>query len=97
MVRESSTAPSVVTPVRSSLTRRESLASRCGGWTYTDAPLGWVGHAPLFIVVAEAAMFASAYYWVRRESATGGIGIGLTIIASYAGVYYLFTRLAAMA
>ncbi|QLD86994.1 hypothetical protein HWV23_15100 [Natronomonas halophila] len=72
----------------------ESLASRGGGWTYTDAPLGWVGHAPLFVLVAEAAMFASVYYWVRRDSVTGGIGIGMTVIASYAGVYYLFTLLA---
>lgn len=72
----------------------ESLASRGGGWFYTDAPLGWVGHAPLFILVAEAAMFATAYYWVRRDSVTGGLGIGTTIVASYVGIYYLFTLLA---
>lgn len=72
----------------------ESLASRGGGWTYTTAPLAWIGHAPLFIVVAEAIMFASIYYWVKRNSITGGVGIGATIIASYVGVYYLFEAFA---
>lgn len=72
----------------------ESLASRGGGWTYTTAPLGWIGHAPLFIVVAEAAMFASVYYWVKQDSVPGGIGMGATIVASYVVVYYLFVVLA---
>jgi len=68
----------------------ESLASQGGGWTYLTAPLGWIGHAPLFIVVAEAVMFASSYYWVRKNALVGGIGIGCTINISYVGVYYLF-------
>jgi hypothetical protein len=68
----------------------ESLASQGGGWTYLTAPLGWIGHAPLFIVVAEAVMFASSYYWVRKNALVGGIGIGCTINVSYVGVYYLF-------
>lgn len=68
----------------------ESLASQGGGWIYTSAPLGWIGHAPLFIVVAEAVMFASSYYWARRSALVGGLGIGVTINASYVGVYYLF-------
>ncbi|WP_255153167.1 DUF6989 domain-containing protein [Halorarius halobius] len=68
----------------------ESLASQGGGWTYLTAPLGWIGHAPLFIVVAEAVMFASSYYWVRQNILVGGIGIGSTISISYVGIYYLF-------
>jgi len=68
----------------------ESLASQGGGWTYLTAPLGWIGHAPLFIVVAEAVMFATSYYWVRKNVLVGGIGIGSTITISYIGVYYLF-------
>lgn len=71
----------------------ESLASRGGGWTYTTAPLAWIGHAPLFIVIAEAVMFATVYYWVKRDSITGGLGIGATIVASYVGIYYLFVLL----
>lgn len=74
----------------------ESLASRGGGWTYTSAPLGWLIHAPLFIVVAEAVMFASVYYWVKRGPIKGGIGIGVTIVGSYIGIYYLFALLAAI-
>lgn len=73
----------------------ESLASRGGGWIYTTAPLGWIGHAPLFIVVAEAVMFGSVYYWVKQDSVTGGLGMGATIVASYVVVYYLFVVLAA--
>lgn len=72
----------------------ESLASRGGGWVYTAAPLGWIGHAPLFVVVAEALMFASVYYWARQDSIRGGIGIGTTIIVSYIGIYYQFVLLA---
>lgn len=68
----------------------ESLASQGGGWVYTAAPLAWVGHAPLFIVAAEAVMFASVFYWVRRRPLVGGFGIGLTINVSYIVVYYLF-------
>lgn len=68
----------------------ESLASQGGGWTYLAAPLGWVGDALLFIVVAEAVMFASSYYWVRKNTLVGGIGIGSTITVSYVGVYYIF-------
>lgn len=68
----------------------ESLASQGGGWVYAHAPLGWIGHAPLFIVIAEAAMFATVYYWVRRRVLIGGLGIGLTINAAYIGVYYAF-------
>jgi hypothetical protein len=68
----------------------ESLASQGGGWSYMTAPLGWVGHAPLFIVVAEAVMFASSYYWAKQDALTGGFGIGVTINLSYVGVYYLF-------
>ncbi|QLG50686.1 DUF6989 domain-containing protein [Natrinema halophilum] len=68
----------------------ESFASNGGGWVYTTAPLGWIGHAPLFIVIAEALMFATSYYWVRREWLTAGVGIGLTITVSYIVVYYLF-------
>lgn len=68
----------------------ESLASQGGGWVYTVAPVGWIGHAPLFIVIAEAIMFASSYYWVRQDPIKGGLGIGLTINVSYVAVYYLF-------
>lgn len=68
----------------------ESLASSGGGWVYTHAPLGWVGHAPLFILIAEAFMFATTFYWVRRKVVTGGLGMGLTINASYIVVYYAF-------
>lgn len=68
----------------------ESVASLGGGWTYTSAPLAWIGHAPLFVVVAEAVMFASSYYWVRKNMLVAGIGIGCTINVSYVGVYYLF-------
>lgn len=71
----------------------ESLASRGGGWVYTHAPLGWIGHAPLFIVIAEAAMFVTIYYWVRRSALVGGLGIGLTINVAYVGVYYAFVLL----
>lgn len=60
----------------------ESLVSRSGGWTYTTDPFGWIGHAPLFILVAEAAMFASAYYWVKQDSVTGGLGMGATMVLS---------------
>lgn len=74
----------------------ESLASRGGGWTYTTAPLGWIGHAPLFIVVAEAVMFATVYYWLQRKPLAGGLGMGITIVASYVGVYYLFVLVAAI-
>lgn len=71
----------------------ESLASQGGGWTYLTAPLGWIGHAPLFIVVAEAVMFASSYYWVRQNVLVGGVGIGSTISISYVGIYYLFVAI----
>lgn len=74
----------------------ESLASRGGGWVYQTAPLAWIGHAPLFIVVAEAVMFASVYYWVKQDSVTGGVGIGATIVVSYTGIYYLFVLVAAL-
>lgn len=74
----------------------ESLASQGGGWSYMSAPLEWIGHAPLFIVVAEAVMFASSYYWVKQNPVKGGIGIGLTINASYVGVYYLFVALSVL-
>lgn len=74
----------------------ESLASQGGGWTYVSAPLGWLGHAPLFIVVAEAVMFASSYYWVKQHPVKGGLGIGLTINASYVGIYYLFVALSSL-
>lgn len=74
----------------------ESLASRGGGWTYTTAPLGWIGHAPLFVVIAEAVMFTSVYYWVKQGPVKGGIGIGVTIVVSYIGIYYLFAFLAAI-
>jgi hypothetical protein len=73
----------------------ESLASQGGGWVYTHAPLGWIGHAPLFIVIAEAVMFATVYYWVRRSVLIGGVGIGLTINVAYVGVYYTFVFLTA--
>lgn len=72
----------------------ESLASRGGGWVYTHAPLGWLGHAPLFILLSEAVMFATVYYWVRQRALTGGIGIGVTINATYVGVYYAFVLIA---
>lgn len=68
----------------------ESLASRGGGWTYEAAPLGWIGHAPLFILIAEALMFATVAHWVERDWWIGGVGLGMTINASYVGVYYLF-------
>lgn len=68
----------------------ESLASQGGGWIYTTAPLGWIGHAPLFIVIAEAVMFASSYYWAKQDPLTGGLGIGITINLSYVSIYYLF-------
>lgn len=74
----------------------ESLASQGGGWVYTHAPLGWIGHAPLFIVIAEAAMFLTAYYWVQRSALIGGLGIGLTINVAYVGVYYAFVLLTAV-
>lgn len=69
----------------------ESLASRGGGWTYEAAPLGWVGHAPLFILVAEALMFATVYKWIERDWWVGGIGMGMTVNASYVAVYYIFS------
>lgn len=72
----------------------ESLASQGGGWIYTTAPLGWIGHAPLFIVVAEAVMFASSYYWAKQNSLIGGLGMGVTINLSYVSVYYLFVLVA---
>ncbi|MFB6266452.1 MAG: hypothetical protein ABEI31_02230 [Halodesulfurarchaeum sp.] len=81
-------APAVVALVSES--GFESLASRGGGWVYTVAPLGWIGHAPLFIVVAEGLMFATVAYWVRRGPLVGGLGMGTTIVASYVGVFYLF-------
>lgn len=71
----------------------ESLASTGGGWVYTHAPLGWVGHAPLFIIIAEGIMFGTTVYWVRRTVLTGGVGMGLTINVSYIGVYYGFVLL----
>lgn len=71
----------------------ESLASQGGGWVYTHAPLGWIGHAPLFIVLSEAVMFATVYYWVQKRTLIGGIGIGTTINATYVGVYYAFELL----
>jgi hypothetical protein len=61
---------------------------------YTHAPLGWLGHAPLFILLSEAVMFATVYYWVRQRALTGGIGIGVTINATYVGVYYAFVLIA---
>ncbi|QLD89599.1 hypothetical protein HWV07_11380 [Natronomonas salina] len=71
----------------------ESLASRGGGWVYTHAPLGWIGDAPLFIIFAEAIMFVTVYYWVRRSAIIGGLGIGLTINAAYIGAFYAFVLL----
>lgn len=68
----------------------ESFASQGGGWVYTTAPLGWLGEAPLFILVAEAAMFATAYYWMRRGTLTAGIGMGVSINLSYVAAYSLF-------
>lgn len=74
----------------------ESLASRGGGWVYTSAPLAWVGHAPAFVLVAEALMFATVFYWADRRPVVGGVGMGLTIDLCYAGVYYLFVFLATL-
>jgi hypothetical protein len=74
----------------------ESLASQGGGWVYAHAPLGWIGHAPLFIVLAEAVMFLTVFFWVRRSALVGGLGMGLTITLAYIGVYYALALLTAI-
>lgn len=74
----------------------ESFASQGGGWVYTTAPLGWIGEAPLFILVAEAFMFASIYFWLKQSQLSAGIGIGMTITSSYIAVYYLFVLVAGL-
>lgn len=71
----------------------ESFASHGGGWTYVAAPAAWVGNAPLFVLVAEAAMFATTIAWVRRDWVSGGLGMGASIVAAYAGTYWLFATL----
>lgn len=75
----------------------ESYAYDAGLWAYEGGPLLAIGHAPLFIVLAEGLMFATVGYWLRRGPLRGGIGFGVTIGVSYAGAYYLLAGIAALA
>lgn len=71
----------------------ESLAGLGGGWTYAIAPVGWIGHAPIFIVVAEALMFSTVYFWSNRGVLVGGLGMGVTINVAYVLTYHAFVLL----
>lgn len=72
----------------------ETGAHIAGIWTYTEAPLFMLGHAPVFIIVAEGIMFSSLFYFVKRSRPfLAGIGFGLVITASYATTYVVFSSI----
>lgn len=68
----------------------ETGAHIAGIWTYSHAPLLMIGHAPVFIIIAEGVMFATLYYFIRQVNPVlAGIGFGLVITLSYIGAYSL--------
>lgn len=73
----------------------ETGAHVAGIWSYAHAPVLMIGNAPAFIIAAEAIMFATLSYFVRRSNPLlAGVGFGLVITASYVGVYGLFAVIA---
>lgn len=72
----------------------ESYAGTAGIWSYATAPFGTIGHAPVYIVVAEGVMFATLIYFLRRRNPVlAGVGFGLVIGASYVLSYVVFSAL----
>ncbi|MFB6254577.1 MAG: hypothetical protein ABEI06_08210 [Halobacteriaceae archaeon] len=70
----------------------EMGARTAGIWMYTDAPLFMIGHAPLFILIAEGCIFAVLQHFVRQLNPfLSGLAFGLVIVISYIGIYTLFS------
>lgn len=70
----------------------ESFAFEAGIWWYDFAPFGFIGHAPVFIIVAEGLMFAALITFVRlRNAVVAGVGFGLTIGVCYVLSFYFFS------
>lgn len=75
----------------------ESGAGPAGIWEYVDAPFGFVGNAPVYILVAEAAMFVALPSFLRwRSSLAAGVGFGFCITLCYVASYYFFVVVAAV-
>lgn len=69
----------------------ESFSYNAGIWMYVSAPELMLGHAPLFIVLAEGIMFSMIHYFRQQRPVLGGVAFGLVINASYVAMYYLVT------
>lgn len=70
----------------------ESFARTAGIWAYEVAPFAYIGHAPVFIIAAEALMFGTLVFFVRHDRpAIAGIGFGLVILLSYVLTFYVFS------
>lgn len=75
----------------------ENGAGRAGIWEYVGAPFGVLDTAPLFILTAEAVMFAALPSFLEwRSSVTAGVGFGLCITVCYVVSYYLFVVVASL-
>jgi hypothetical protein len=69
----------------------ETGAYFAGIWWYVAAPLAIVGHAPLYIVAAEAIQIATLSEIVRRDRpVVGGVVFAAVITVTFVGTYFLF-------